>query len=49
MRVCMKCEYVFVRVCVCACISQVKEALFSILVELDVRRADAIALDTVCT
>ena len=46
MRVCMKCEYVFVRVCVCACISQVKEALFSILVEFDVLRADAIALDT---
>jgi len=37
---------VFVRVRVRVCISQVKEALFSILVEFDVLRADAIALDT---
>jgi len=46
MRVYMKCKYVFVRVRVRVCISQVKEALFSILVEFDVLRADAIALDT---
>ena len=42
----MKSVYVFVCVRVCSCISQEKEEVFSILVEFDVVRADAI--DSVC-